>query len=436
MLIYIIINLILISQTTNKQILKFVFQIHRHGARAPLKLEKGIDCYGEKWISENELTEVGKRSHYLIGIRNRRRFIKNYKFLKKKFDPEEVQIYTTDYNRTIQSVYAQLHGLYPFKTGKSIPNNLINTNLIRPHSLNYSDFYRKKEKEFFYNESINYSLPFQMNVFPFHFFYLPNHHVQLQSRKNCPNLKKMRKQVEKREDMINFINKLNNKYGKILMKLENTTNSSFLFNYKTLYKYMDTFIADITDGRNLTLFKKLIGKDNIEDYKKLCFEFLFLDWNGTNYFNVKIAQVTMSYTFKKILNKMDDVIYNKSKLKYLIYSMHDNSIGGFEIFNQLAFNTSLQYTYFSGNSYYELFEDNNQLYVRLISNDEERFSIPYTLFKEKVQKLLLTEDEIYEFCGWEKNKIENYTQILRLIILIINTFLFLLFIVNFVRYMK
>ena len=246
----------------------------------------------------------------------------------------------------------------------------------------------------------------------------------------------MRKQVEKREDMINFINKLNNKYGKILMKFENTTNSSFLFNYKTIYKYMDTFIADITDGRNLTLFKKLIGKDNIEDYKKLCFEFLFLDWNGTNYFNVKIAQVTMSYTFKKILNKMDDVIYNKSKLKYLIYSMHDNSIGGFEIFNQLAFNTSLQYTYFSGNTYYELFEDNNQLYVRLISNDEERFSIPYSLFKEKVQKLLLTEDEIYEFCGWEKNKIENYTQILRLIILIINTFLFLLFIVNFVRYMK
>ena len=149
MLIHIIINLILISQITNKQILKFVFQIHRHGARAPLKLEKGIDCYGEKWISENELTEVGKRSHYLIGIRNRRRFIKKYKFLKKKFDPEEVQIYTTDYNRTIQSVYAQLHGLYPFKTGKSIPNNLINTNLIRPHSLNYSDFYKKKRKRIF-----------------------------------------------------------------------------------------------------------------------------------------------------------------------------------------------------------------------------------------------------------------------------------------------
>ncbi len=84
MLINIIINLILISQIKNKQKLKFVFQIHRHGARAPLKLEKGIDCYGEKWISENELTEVGKRSHYLIGIRNRRRFIKKYKFLKKK----------------------------------------------------------------------------------------------------------------------------------------------------------------------------------------------------------------------------------------------------------------------------------------------------------------------------------------------------------------
>ena len=79
--------LILYSLTIVKnEELKFVFEIHRHGARAPFTgIKNGIDCYGEKWISTNELTEVGKRSHYLIGVRNRRRFIEKYKFLKNNF---------------------------------------------------------------------------------------------------------------------------------------------------------------------------------------------------------------------------------------------------------------------------------------------------------------------------------------------------------------
>jgi hypothetical protein len=94
----------------------------------------------------------------------------------------------------------------------------------------------------------------------------------------------------------------------------------------------------------------------MDDFKKMSFEFLYLDWNGTNYFNTKIAQVTMSYTFRRILRKMNAVINNQTRLKYIIYSMHDNTIGGFEIFNNLAFNTSLEYTYFAENVYLELFQ--------------------------------------------------------------------------------
>ena len=40
-------------------------------------------------------------------------------------------------------------GLYPEKTGKKISKNLINSDLIRPKSKNYSEFYINKEKEFF-----------------------------------------------------------------------------------------------------------------------------------------------------------------------------------------------------------------------------------------------------------------------------------------------
>ena len=218
------------------------------------------------------------------------------------------------------------------------------------------------------------------------------------------------------------------------MILENTTNSSFLFNYKTTHKYMDSFISDITDRRNLTLIKNLIGEKNMEDFKNLCYEFLFLDWNGTNFYNKKIAQVSMSYTFKTILNKMNDVIFNKTKVKFLIFSLHDNTIAGFEVFNQIAFNTSLQYTFFSENIYFELYMKNKKYFVRLISKDEIRLDISYDEFKEKVEKLLLSDEEIKQFCGWDKDKIENYTNVFLLIIYILNTLLFLSFIGNYVRF--
>jgi hypothetical protein len=434
---FFIYQIITLFQIIKTEELKFVFQVHRHGARSPLKgVHKGVDCYGEEWIGRNELTEVGKRSHFLIGVRNRRRFIEKYKLLKKKFDTEEIEIYTTDFNRTIQSVYAQLQGLYPEKTGKRIPNHLINTSLILPPTENYTKFYKEMELKYFYGKRANYSLPNRINVFPFHFFYLPDHHIQLQSRSNCPNLKKFRGDVEKRDDIILFINKLTEKYGNALMKLENTTNKTFLYDYMTTYKYMDSFISDITDGRNLSKLKELIGEENMDDFKKMSFEFLYLDWNGTNYFNTKIAQVTMSYTFRRILRKMNAVINNQTRLKYIIYSMHDNTIGGFEIFNNLAFNTSLEYTYFAENVYLELYLLNETYYVRLISNDVIRLDIPFKEFEKKVKKFLLTDEEIAEFCGWDKGKIENYTQLTRLIIFIVNTLLFLLFIINYVYHMK
>ena len=60
-----------------------------------------------------ELTGVGQRMHYLLGMRNRHRYIETYNFLSEKFDSHELLIYSTAFNRTILSAYAQLQGLYP-----------------------------------------------------------------------------------------------------------------------------------------------------------------------------------------------------------------------------------------------------------------------------------------------------------------------------------
>ena len=49
----------------------FAWQMNRHGARAPyLGVENGIDAYREKWTQIEELSEVGKRMLYLLGVKS------------------------------------------------------------------------------------------------------------------------------------------------------------------------------------------------------------------------------------------------------------------------------------------------------------------------------------------------------------------------------
>ena len=56
--------------------LVFLYTHFRHGARAPLNInDEFIDKLGEKWTNTGELTGVGQRMHYLLGLRNRKKYI-------------------------------------------------------------------------------------------------------------------------------------------------------------------------------------------------------------------------------------------------------------------------------------------------------------------------------------------------------------------------
>ena len=63
------------------QFIIFVVIHFRHGARAPQKISDSyIDLVGEKWENPGELTGVGQRIHYILGLRNRKRYIEEYTF--------------------------------------------------------------------------------------------------------------------------------------------------------------------------------------------------------------------------------------------------------------------------------------------------------------------------------------------------------------------
>lgn len=89
--------------------LAFVFEVVRHGARTPIS-DVALDQFT---VSEGMLTPEGMRQRYLLGRYNRQKYIEETGFLSEIYDPEEFFIQSTNVNRTMQSGYSELLGLYP-----------------------------------------------------------------------------------------------------------------------------------------------------------------------------------------------------------------------------------------------------------------------------------------------------------------------------------
>lgn len=102
--------------------LTFVFELCRHGARAPLE-EKFTKGYG---VEPGMLTPSGMRQHYLIGAYLRRKYVEELGFLNSKYDQDELHVASTHIARTIQSARCHVFGMYPPESSE---------NLLRPDEL-------------------------------------------------------------------------------------------------------------------------------------------------------------------------------------------------------------------------------------------------------------------------------------------------------------
>ena len=79
--------------------LLFIFELTRHGARAPYEDIKPEEFH----VGKGMLTASGMRQTYLKGRYARERYIN---FLSPEFNEDEVFVQSTDMDRTIQSGYA------------------------------------------------------------------------------------------------------------------------------------------------------------------------------------------------------------------------------------------------------------------------------------------------------------------------------------------
>ena len=100
--------------------LLMVIEFSRHGAREPI-----YDFLNTKaFDSKGELTPVGMKQHYLLGHALRSLYIDSLNLLSPSYDPREIYVRSTNYNRTILSANCQMMGLYPPGTGPKVPGNM------------------------------------------------------------------------------------------------------------------------------------------------------------------------------------------------------------------------------------------------------------------------------------------------------------------------
>ena len=91
--------------------LLFLFEHCRHGARSMSHLDKDDkDFIGELWNGKAELSYVGMRQHYVLGVNNKYKYSELLNF--SEYNPNDIIVYATNSNRTIMSAQSQLIGMY------------------------------------------------------------------------------------------------------------------------------------------------------------------------------------------------------------------------------------------------------------------------------------------------------------------------------------
>ena len=414
-----IIFLLLINESKQEPKLRWAFEIFRHGARTPYSgMTKDFkDCFGQQWFGLKELTGIGLHQHFLVGYRNRLKYVNEYGLISPVYNPREIYLISTDSNRTIMSANAQVQGLFPPGTGPFIYPNQSNNSLPPVKK----EIIEEEKNEL---DEMNYtSLPNNINIIPVHSFFNADHFIQLQDKKVCPKTNEYYKKNQQRKEVANFLNEMTNKYGDKLNEKLITSDKSknVLKDYTKAYYIFDTIISEYTEGYDLPD----LGVSD-EELLNDSFKFFNLDLIGNGIDNDKeICLHAMSPIFDRILKWMNlkiskdmngDFNYTKYDLpKFVMFSAHDSTCAAFMGFMQEVFGTEMRYTYFAHNINLELFREDtgndikiDDYKVEYIINDESMLNISFVSFNDTLNKRMKSMEEINEFCGFNEENIKIY----------------------------
>jgi len=405
----------LFNQYLSEKIL-FAFQINRHGGRAPhYGVINGEDMYKEKWIENKELSSMGRRQLYLLGVKVRKKYYKKYGLISSEYNPQEIYIRSTDTNRTIESIYSYLQGLYPSGSGPIIKDNVYeNKSIIYPPNKKYYEKFDRIIDDYNMNNNKT-SLPYQMSIEPIHIFYAPDHEFELYNPDLCPSLRAQYEKQNERQEIKDFADKLISETNNLFFDLEpKAKNNSYFHDFWQLYNFTENIIADKFDVRDFNKLKNQFPYVNDELIDKLYSkskQFIVEDSLYTNKW-INLSIVGTSYTMHSLLNWMDKAINsykngkNENYIKFVIYSAHDSSIANLEGFMYYAFNLSIEFTEFADCRFFELcVDDEGKFFVKYLKADNtEKLKMNYDEFKNIVNNKTWSDEQVSEFCKFNDNK--------------------------------
>ena len=179
-IIYIFVFSIIISSIFSQDKLRWTFELINHGARAPhLGLDSDLkDFMNHTWIGQNELTGVGLRQSFLVGYRDRLRYIEEKELISEEYDPRDIIVYASENNRTLMSASALLHGLFLPGTGPVIANLNLSERAVPPVD---PSTYEAEKKEL--DDDNCTALPGRMNLVPVHIFFSHEYFTQYETSK-------------------------------------------------------------------------------------------------------------------------------------------------------------------------------------------------------------------------------------------------------------
>ena len=422
-MIYISVFSLLISSILSQDKLRWTFELINHGARTPhLGLDSNSkDFMNHTWIGQNELTGVGIRQSFLIGYRDRLRYIAEKELISEEYDARDILVYASENNRTLMSASALLQGLFLPGTGPVIANLNLSERAVPPVD---PETYEKEKQEL--DDDNCTALPGRMNLVPVHIFFSHEYFTQYETSKKCVGLKSFEQRNRKRSNVTTFLDEMTEKYGSNLKSLFPGKDSNLLKDYDFAYNIFDTIISLYFEGADEfdEILKTL--KVSEEDLLNDCYKFISLNTvgNGINK-DKEFIDYLVSPLFSKILYFMDyriekdlkgEVNYKGYDLpKYFILSGVTNSCGAFMSFMNKHFGAEIRYSNFSTNIHLELYQENNggnltenNYRIEYYYNDDFLLSLPYTEFKNKIKSKLYSQDEVKKFCQEErKNDDDN-----------------------------
>lgn len=394
--------------------LLFVHVHFRHGARSPISLNaEGKDYFNNTWEFPGELTPSGKRMEYILGLVLRKKYLNDTHFLSEQFDPREIYLISSDINRTIQSAYSMLQGLY--KNNRPELNEKQIEYAVAPVDLSDPEIQTEIEK------LGKYAIANNTNVIPLHLYNVKEHRFLLQDPPNCEtlstnhkknlrNMKSIHEMVKKFKDsMFKNYTEFFNKSGITEDKLD------FLY----ISTFADQFVSGYYNNKDFNTIKKEINNAELKEILNLSNEILKTSIrdqafaNGTD----DSALMSSSPVFREMLTFMNRSTLRPEKLGYSdctypkIYfvSGHDSSVGGAELLMQKVFNLPQEkyhHPFYASNIRFELYKNNSvnatELYYVKYYFQEELIQVwNYTEFNRTLWSKLFTDEKIAEFCNFK-----------------------------------